>query len=74
MEFKKPSFWRGALFGSIAAYLFLLLNGGYSLIPVKRLYILICIVFVVNLAIERARRRTEITTLAAEADRGKPQT
>jgi len=34
--------------------LFLLLNGGYSLIPVKRLYILIAIVFVVNLVVERA--------------------
>jgi len=52
----------------------LLLNGGYSLIPVNRLYILIAIVFVVNLVVEPAHRPIKITTLAAEADRGKPQT
>jgi hypothetical protein len=72
MEFKKPSFWRGALFGLMAAYLFLLLNGGYSLLPVRRLYILIAIVFVVNLVVERARRPIEITTLAADSSRSKP--
>ena len=73
MEFKKPSFWRGALFGSIAAYLFLVLSGGYSLLPVRRLYILIAFVFVVDLVVERARRPSEITSLAADGDRGKPQ-
>jgi hypothetical protein len=72
MEFKKPSFWRGALFGLIAAYLFLVLNGGHSSLPVRRLYILIAIVLVVNLVVVRARRPIEITTLAPGSNRGEP--
>ena len=73
VEFKKPSFWRGALFGLIAAYLFLVLSGGYHLLPVRRLYILIAFVFVVNLVVERAGGSIEITTLAPGSNQGKPQ-